>query len=115
MSNQRDYNVELKEMADHQYAYSFDFEVMNYCMIRSFEPFINKGSLLELGRFKDNFIKRFLSNFCVEAFDDAIEEARRILGGRVKFVNSLFMEGRYKLGKHYSDLCFSILLICEIA
>lgn len=94
MSKQRDYNVEIADAAEHQYAYGFDFDVMHPYMIKSFEPFFNAGSLLELGSFKGNFTQRFLPYFndvtCVEASDVAIEEARRKLGGKVDLVNALF-------------------------
>lgn len=90
----RDYNVEIKDTANHQYAYSFDFDVMHPYMIRSFEPFFRPGSLLELGSFKGNFTRRFCDFFdditCVEASGEAIEEARRKLGNRVHFVHSTF-------------------------
>ena len=94
MKQQRNYNVEIKDTADHQYAYGFDFDVMHPYMIRSFLPFFRKGSLLELGSFKGDFTRRFLEHFdditCVEASDVAIEEAKRKLGARVSFVNALF-------------------------
>ncbi len=94
MGKQRDYNVEIKDTADHQYAYSFDFDVMHPYMIRSFEPFFKKGSLLELGSFKGDFTRRFLEYFsditCVEASGLAIEEAKIKLGNQVNFVHSLF-------------------------
>jgi SAM-dependent methyltransferase len=94
MNQQRNYNVEIKDTADHQYAYSFDFDVMHPYMIRSFLPFFKEGSLLELGSFKGDFTKRFLEHFddvtCVEASDLAIQEAKRKLDDRVVFINSLF-------------------------
>jgi GNAT superfamily N-acetyltransferase/SAM-dependent methyltransferase len=94
MNQQRNYNVEIKDTADHQYAYGFDFDVMHPYMIRSFLPFFRNGSLLELGSFKGDFTKRFLNHFddvtCVEASDLAVEEAKRKLGDKVTFVNSLF-------------------------
>ncbi len=94
MDNQRDYNIEIKDTADHQYAYSFDFDVMHPFMIRSFEPFFRKGSLLELGSFKGDFTRRFLEHFdqvtCVEASGFAIEEATSKLGDKVTFINSMF-------------------------
>lgn len=94
MNQQRNYNVETKDTADHQYAYSFDFDIMHPYMMRSFLPFFRAGSLLELGSFKGDFTRRFLDYFsditCVEASDVAIEEAKRKLGNRVRFVNSLF-------------------------
>lgn len=94
MNQQRDYNVEIRDTADHQYAYSFDFDVMHPYMIRSFEPFFRPGSLLELGSFKGDFTRRFLDHFddvtCVEASGDAIAEAKRKLGDRVTYIHSLF-------------------------
>lgn len=94
MSNRRDYDGEMKDVAGHQYVYGFDFNVMHPYMIRSFEPFFNKGSLLELGSFKGDFTRRLLSHFddvtCVEASAVAIEEARQKLGDKVHFVHSTF-------------------------
>ena len=94
MSKQRNYNNEIKDTANHKYAYNFDFDVMHPYMIKSFEPFFKKGSLLELGSFKGDFTKRLLPYFdditCIEASDIAIDEASLKLGDRVKFVNSLF-------------------------
>lgn len=112
MGDQRNYNVEISDTADHQYAYSFDFDVMHPFMIRSFEPFFNKGSLLELGSFKGDFTRRFLSQFedvtCVEASDVAIEEAKRKLGDKVKFVNSLFEQAI--LPKRYDNIVLTHVL-----
>lgn len=95
MNNPRDYNVEIRNVADHQYAYSFDFDVMHPYMIRSFEPFFRPGNLLELGSFKGDFTRRFCERFeditCVEASGDAIEEARKKgLGQGVSFVHATF-------------------------
>jgi 2-polyprenyl-3-methyl-5-hydroxy-6-metoxy-1,4-benzoquinol methylase len=96
MSSGRDYNVELADTDSHKYAYRFDLDVMHPYMIRSFGPFFNKGSLLELGSFKGDFTKRVLDLFdsvtCVEASDVAIEEARGTLGDKVTFVNARFEE-----------------------
>lgn len=94
VKTQREYNVEIKDTADHRYAYSFDFDVMHPFMIRSFEPFFQHGSLLELGSFKGDFTRRFLERFedvtCVEASGDALAEAKSKLGDKVKFIHSLF-------------------------
>jgi 2-polyprenyl-3-methyl-5-hydroxy-6-metoxy-1,4-benzoquinol methylase len=94
MNTPRDYNVEIKDTADHQYAYSFDFDVMHPYMMRSFEPFFRPGSLLELGSFKGDFTRRLRERFtditCVEASGEAIEEAQRKLGNGVQFVHSMF-------------------------
>lgn len=112
VTTQRDYNVEIENTADHQYAYSFDFDVMHPFMIRSFEPFFNKGSLLELGSFKGDFTKRFTSYFedvtCVEASSVAIEDARHKLGEKVKFVNSMFETAN--LPKRYDNIVLTHVL-----
>jgi len=112
MSNKRDYNVEIKDTNDHQYAYGFDFDVMHPYMIKSFEPFFNKGSLLELGSFKGDFTKRFLNYFdditCVEASDVAIEEAKKTLGDKAVFINSLFEEA--DLPKRYDNIVLTHVL-----
>jgi 2-polyprenyl-3-methyl-5-hydroxy-6-metoxy-1,4-benzoquinol methylase len=112
MGNPRDYNVEIKDTADHQYAYNFDFDVMHPYMMRSFSPFFKEGSLLELGSFKGDFTERFLSYFndvtCVEASQTAIEQAKRRLGDRVKFVNSLFEDA--VLPKQYDNIALTHVL-----
>lgn len=94
MKTERDYNSETKDVESRKYAYGFDFDVMHPFMLRAFAPFWVKGSLLELGSFKGDFTKRLLPLFdditCVEASDQAIAEAKRALGGRIKFVNSTF-------------------------
>ena len=103
MSSKRDYNDEIEDTKDHKYAYGFDFDVMHPYMIKSFEPFFQQGSLLELGSFKGDFTRRFSPYFdditCVEASDVAIAEAKTKLDGNVKFVHSLFekvnLPGRY--------------------
>lgn len=112
MNSKRDYNVEIKDVDDHKYAYSFDFDVMHPYMIKSFEPFFNKGSLLELGSFKGDFTRKFLPYFdditCVEASDVAIEEARKALGDKVEFVNSLFEKAA--LPKRYDNIVLTHVL-----
>lgn len=94
--NNRDYNNELKDTSDHQYAYSFDFDVMHPYMLRSFTPFFKEGNFLELGSFKGDFTKRFVPLFdditCVEASEDALKIAQSKLGQKIKYFNSLFEE-----------------------
>jgi 2-polyprenyl-3-methyl-5-hydroxy-6-metoxy-1,4-benzoquinol methylase len=94
MNLPRCYDDEIKDTAGHQYAYSFDFDIMHPYMLQSFEPFLRPGSLLELGSFKGDFTRLFLDRFddvtCVEASDEAIGKARNSLGDRVKFVHSTF-------------------------
>lgn len=90
----RNYNHEFEDKVGSSYHYNFDFDVMHPYMLRSFEPFFRKGSLLELGSFKGDFTKRLLPYFddvtCVEASDVAIEDSRGKLGGKVKYVNTPF-------------------------
>ena len=63
MSNERDYDLELKDVADHKYAYNFDFDVMHPFMLKSFLPFFRPGNCLELGSFKGDFTRRLLQHF----------------------------------------------------
>ncbi|NTW22346.1 class I SAM-dependent methyltransferase [Candidatus Falkowbacteria bacterium] len=94
METQRDYNSETNDAESHKYAYGFDFDVMHPFMLRAFAPFWIQGNLLELGSFKGDFTKRLLPLFdditCVEASDQALAEAKQVLGSRVKFINSTF-------------------------
>lgn len=97
MATARNYDKELDDsnnFENEKYAYSFDFDVLHPYMLRSFEPFFLEGNLLELGSYKGDFTKKFLPYFdeitCVEASEIAIEEARKKLGEKVKFINSMF-------------------------
>lgn len=112
MTSKRDYNKELKDTDDHKYAYSFDFDVMHPFMLKSFTPFFVNGSLLELGSFKGDFTKRLLSLFqditCVEASDEAVFIAKKVLGGKVKFVNSRFENAA--LPTQYNNIIFTHVL-----
>ena len=112
MSNQRNYNEELKDTKDHKYAYGFDFDVMHPFMLKSFIPFFRKGNFLELGSFKGDFTRRFLPYFeditCVEASDEAIEISRKEFGSKVKFVNSLFENT--KLPSKYDNIVLTHVL-----
>ena len=112
MKSKRDYNVEMRDTKHHKYAYGFDFDVMHPYMIRSFESFFRRGNLLELGSFKGDFTRRFLSYFedvtCVEASDVAIAEAKQKLGGRVKFVSSQFEEAQ--LPTRYDNIVLTHVL-----
>jgi len=94
MTTERDYNVELADLAGSKYAYNFDLDVMHPLMLRSFLPFFRPGNCLELGSYQGDFTRRLLPLFdnltCVEASDQAIESARKSFGDKVKFVNSRF-------------------------
>ncbi len=109
----RDYNKEMADDASHDYAYSFDFDVMHPFMIKSFEPFFNKGgSFLELGSFKGDFTKKFGKYFdditCVEASSEAIEEARQKVPSNVKFINEIFEN--VELPKKYDNIVLTHVL-----
>lgn len=110
--NKRDYNQESKDNAGRNYHYGFDFDVMHPFMIRSFEPFYNKGSLLELGSFKGDFTKRLVPRFsdltCVEASDEAIKEAKAKIGDKIHFVNSRFETAA--LPKRYDNIVMTHVL-----
>ncbi|THD52737.1 class I SAM-dependent methyltransferase [Rahnella sp. Larv3_ips] len=112
MNLQRDYNNEINDAPDHQYAYGFDFDVMHPFMIRSFEPFFIKGSLLELGSFKGDFTQRFMHHFddvtCVEASSVAMAQAREKLGDKVHYINALFEEAT--LPKRYNNIVLTHVL-----
>jgi len=94
MTVPRNYDREFSDSSESRYAYGFDYDVMHPYMIQSFEPFFRPGSALELGAFKGDFTKRLLPYFdeitCVEASAVALDEARKKLADRVKFVNSSF-------------------------
>jgi len=94
MEVKRNYNEELKDTADHKYAYNFDFDVMHKYMLRSFVPLFKPGNILELGSFKGDFTRRLLPHFdqisCVEASDEAIATAKKEFGDKVVFFHDLF-------------------------
>jgi N-acetylglutamate synthase-like GNAT family acetyltransferase len=112
MLKKRDYNAEIRNVADHEYAYEFDFDVMHPFMIRSFEPFFRSGSLLELGSFKGDFTRRFLEQFddvtCVEASEFAIAEAKAKLGTKPNYIHSLFET--VLLPKRYDNIVLTHVL-----
>ena len=56
----RNYDQELADTSDHEYAYDFDFDVMHHFMLRAFRPFLQKGRSLELGSFKGDFTKKLI-------------------------------------------------------
>ena len=94
MSNDRDFNRELKDVASHRYAYTFDFDVMHPFMLKSFLPFFQLGNCLELGSFRGDFTHRLLEHFddltCVEASNEAIDAAKARVGDKAKFLNARF-------------------------
>jgi 2-polyprenyl-3-methyl-5-hydroxy-6-metoxy-1,4-benzoquinol methylase len=112
MTSQRDYNAESKDTQTQKYAWGFDFDVIHPFMLRSFEPFFQKGSLLEMGSFRGDFTRRLLPYFdditCVEASDEAIAAAKAALGDRVKFIHSVFET--VALPKRYDNIILTHVL-----
>ena len=78
---ERNYDRESQDALGHKYAYTFDLDVMHPLMLRSFEPFFNAGSVLELGSFRGDFTRRLAARFtditCVEASPEAVAEDRK--------------------------------------
>lgn len=109
---ERDFNKEIRDNAERNYFYGFDYDVMHPFMIKSFQPFFNKGSLLELGSFKGDFTERLLAHFdditCAEASSDAIEEAKQRIGNKAVFINSVFET--MDLPKRYDNIVFTHVL-----
>jgi 2-polyprenyl-3-methyl-5-hydroxy-6-metoxy-1,4-benzoquinol methylase len=115
MSKNRNYDQELDDSADahhEKYAYGFDFDVMHGYMMKSFAPFFKPGKVLELGSFKGAFTRRLLPYFedvtCVEASQEAIQEAQTHLPARVKFVNSVFEQAQ--LNEKFQNIVFTHVL-----
>ena len=108
----RDYNKEFRDVADHKYAYNFDFDVMHPFMLKSFKEHFLSGSCLELGSFRGDFTKHLLSHFdditCVEASSEAIAYAKEELGDRVTLVNALFEE--VTLPRKYDNIILTHVL-----
>lgn len=108
----RDYNHELTDAAGSRYAYGFDLDVIHPFMVRSFEPFFRRGSLLELGSSKGDFTLRLRPHFddltCVEASDEAITEAGGKLDAHVKFVNAVFE--KVALPRRYDNIVLTHVL-----
>lgn len=90
----RNYDRELRDTADHKYAYTFDLDVMHPFMLRSFAPFCGSGSVLELGSYTGEFTSRLAERFsditCVEASGEAAAAARVRLGDRARIVQATF-------------------------
>lgn len=89
----RDFDEELKDIGNAKYSYNFDIDIMHPLMLRSFLPFFNGVSLLEIGSNDGTFTERFIPYFeeisCIEASREAVEKARdKHLGSRVYIVHS---------------------------
>jgi 2-polyprenyl-3-methyl-5-hydroxy-6-metoxy-1,4-benzoquinol methylase len=112
MSTGRNYDAEIADAEGHRYAYRFDFDVMHPFMLRSFEPFIRPGSVLELGSFKGDFTERLVRRFddvtCVEASPAALEAAKKRLGAKVEFIHSRFEDAA--LPRRYDNIVLTHVL-----
>lgn len=116
MEKQRDFNQEFGDSDTKEngrkYAYSFDYDVMHPYMVRSFKPFFRAGALLELGSYKGEFTRLFFDDFdditCVDASDEAMNEARAKHGDRVKYVNDLFESAT--LPRRYDNIVLTHVL-----
>jgi len=112
MTIKRDYNAEMRDTVDHHYAYNFDIDVMHPLMMRSFVPFLQQGSCLELGSFKGDFTRHLAKHFdditCVEASDEAIVIARSELSGCVEFHNALIET--VELSRKYDNIVLTHVL-----
>ena len=75
-----------------KYTYNFDLDVMHPFMIRSFEPFFQRGKgILELGSHKGEFTKLLLHYFkyvtCVEMDEECIAKAIGLFREEVIILN----------------------------
>jgi len=108
----RNYDRESQDALGHKYAYTFDLDVMHPFMLRSFEPFFNAGSVLELGSFRGDFTKRLASRFtditCVEASAEAVATSRAALGDKVRFVEGTFQT--VSLGRTFDNIVLTHVL-----
>ena len=109
---ERNYDRESKDALGHKYAYGFDLDVMHPFMLRSFEPFFNDGSVLELGSFRGDFTKRLMPHFaditCVEASGEAVAASRAALGAAVTFVQVTFET--VSLGRTFDNIVLTHVL-----
>jgi 2-polyprenyl-3-methyl-5-hydroxy-6-metoxy-1,4-benzoquinol methylase len=109
---ERNYDSETIDSAARLYAYDFDTQVMHGYFLRSFEPFLRQGSILELGSFRGDFTRRLLDRFddvtCVEASGTAIEEARSRFAERVTFCHATFEKAN--LPRRYDNVVLTHVL-----
>jgi 2-polyprenyl-3-methyl-5-hydroxy-6-metoxy-1,4-benzoquinol methylase len=112
MTRERDYNDEMRDTRERRYAYNFDFDVMHPFMMRSFEPFLRPGSVLELGSFQGDFTRRLCACFddvtCVEASSEAIAVARDRLGERAGLIQGGFEN--VSLPRRYDNIVMTHVL-----
>lgn|SRR5574343_219883 len=102
---QRNYETEAKDHPEHQYAYGFDYRMHEY-MLRSFAPFQQAGSALELGCFQGNFTRLLCDRFAqvevVDASAECIAVARQTCSERASFHHSRFEQ--FSPAKRYDNI-----------
>jgi 2-polyprenyl-3-methyl-5-hydroxy-6-metoxy-1,4-benzoquinol methylase len=108
----RNYDQEFLDTNDHKYAYNFDFDVMHHYMVRSFEPFIKKDNVLELGSFKGDFTEKILPLFknitCIEASESAVKIAKEKFSENVEIIHSTFED--FNLKKSFDNVILTHVL-----
>jgi len=98
----RDHTKEHQDQVESKYSYTFD-DAMHEFMLRAFRPFLPRGRALELGCYKGHFTELLLGTYddvtVVEAASDLVEAAHIRVGGRAKFITSIFetveLTGKY--------------------
>lgn len=112
MANKRNYNLEFDDKVGRRYSYNFDYDVMHYYFIRAMQPFFRGDDVLELGCFMGKFTQRlqeYFSNItCIEASDEVIIEAKKILRSDIKIINSTFED--VQLTKKYTNIIMTHVL-----
>lgn len=112
MTHKRDYNLEFDDKVGRKYSYNFDYDVMHYYFLKAMQPFFKGNDVLELGCFMGKFTQRLQRYFskitCVEASNEAIMEAKKILRDDVKIINSTFETA--KLADKYNNVIMTHVL-----
>jgi 2-polyprenyl-3-methyl-5-hydroxy-6-metoxy-1,4-benzoquinol methylase len=89
----RNLDNEFRDNIHRKYAYNFDYQMHGY-MLRTFSTTLTKGRALELGCFEGEFTKRLAGIYAdvtvVEGASELVAEARKRVGGKVKFVHERF-------------------------
>lgn len=109
---ERNYDRELRDVADRKYVYTFDVDVMHPFMLRSFEPFFTGRSVLELGSFRGDFTKRLAQRFadvtCVEASGEAVAACRDAVPAHVRVLQGTFEA--VSLGRAFDNVVLTHVL-----
>lgn len=108
----RNYDEESRDVANHRYAYRFDFDVMHPFVLKSFTPFLRPGPVLELGSYQGDFSARLIECCddltCVEASATALAIAEKRLGTNVKLIHGTF--DTIQLSRQYDNIVLSHVL-----